>query len=121
MSGMSGAEIVSIIEEAAIEEFPYDGKDDGTEIVVHVALEKIRELVTSAWAKKRDSDGNNKEINSLIDNDLIDLELKYLGNFDSGKKNNARELLEKKYSWRDDIKNYESKGYKSASKYGYDK
>ena len=121
MSGMSGAEIVSIIVEAANEEFPYDAKDDGSEIVIHVAIEKIRELVTSAWAKKRDSDGNNIEISSQIDNDLIDLELKYLGNFDSGKKKTARELLEKKYSWRDDIKNYESKGYKSASKYGYDK
>ena len=121
MHGMSGAEIVSIIVEAANEEFPYDMNDDGSEVCIPVQIEKIREIVTFAFKRKRDENGKNLEINSQIDNDLLELELKYLGNFDYRKKDTARELLEKKYTRQDDIKNYELKGYKSASNYGKDK
>ena len=117
MQGMSGAEIVSILVEAANEEFPYDAYDNGSDIEIPVAINKIREIVNSSCKQKQTSDGKNSEILNQIEDDLLELKLKYIGNFDKNKEEIARKLLEEKYMRKDDVRNYESKGYKSASKY----
>lgn len=117
MQGMSGAEIVSILVEAANEEFPYDAYDNGSDIEIPVAISKIREIVESSCKQKQTSDGKNSEILNLIEDDLLELKLKYIGNFDKNKEETARKLLEEKHMRKDDVRNYESKGYKSASKY----
>ena len=117
MQGMSGAEIVSILVEAANEEFPYDAYDNGSDIEIPVAINKIREIVNSSCKQKQTSDGKNSEILNQIEDDLLELKLKYIGNFDKNKEETARKLLEEKYMRKDDVRNYESKGYKSASKY----
>lgn len=113
MKGMSGAEIVSILEEAANKEFPYDSNDDNTKIKISVPIDTFKNCVERiAELKKQDE---KKNLDTKVDEEILELKLRYLDNFDKNKEEIARKLLMEKYL-RDDKNNYESKGYRPANK-----
>lgn len=112
MRGMSGAEIVSILVETANKEFPYTSNDDNMEIRIPVTIENLRSCVEMISTQKKNDEKKNLE--TRIDEEIIDLKLKYLGSFNNDKENAARKLLKEKYQ-REDKNNFESKGYRPAN------
>lgn len=120
---MSGAEIVSILVEAAYNTTANkDTFDENSEIAFPVKLSQLQNILDEARQKEKESevrqeekDVINPEILSRIDQEILELKIRHLNNLDKKKEYEIRNLLKEKYTPNDDAY-YKSKGYKSASK-----
>ena len=113
MEGMSGAEIVSILMEAANKDFPYSSNSEDQEIRIPITLNTLKNSVNMISSQKKQDE--EKDLTTKINDEILELKLKHLGYFDSQKEETARKLLKEKYQ-RENKNNFESKGYRPANK-----
>ena len=113
MEGMSGAEIVSILMEAANKDFPYSSNSEDQEIRIPITLNTLKNSVNMISSQKKQDE--EKDLTTKINDEILELKLNHLGYFDSQKEETARKLLKEKYQ-RENKNNFESKGYRPANK-----